>query len=646
MFLAQVAPIICISLGLSGLVLCGPPAPLPGALPSPLPSPTATASPRPTPTPTPTIAPTIAPTATPTIVPPPTATPVATSSATPIALVKTDVNAFSILAPAQPLPETTPAPLCIAGGQYTYLQGDDFTQETQAQFARYTTSWEINQFKYPAPNFTGTTNWVWSDALSGIGRGNNAGVDDSYYVHIDDANAANSFPGPWVNDVRPRPGPQIIGTPPNAYMLIRGVYAPPGHDADMGGRHWLSGTIEGNTFTYGYTETTAEFTDGEGWWPSDWTEVTPSGTNYDGKGNGYQEFDTFEYFGGHAGARSIQQTRIGGPPPGSIFSRTTVADHDVAYHTYGQLWVPPILGQDSYIVFYVDRVPTSYFFFGAGQANMNPIAVLQIGAVGSFVGSPSPASIGELKLKNYFTWQNTGKPCDAVAAANPVPTPSASPTPFPAPVVAANVVPKLQPYIAPSTQNYKQAFLPFVPAMGDLVIIQGISPFSKCPIGFTTTGFGNDYLCTGIVGQNGVVASTVYQIDGNSLDKSNAVYVHGVTSYTVTPPSFANGLTSSPGAFSTSVTVPNANSLLLAFGFNYGDASHPVSSTVYTSDSPMSIVYQSDSDASLNDGIAMMQTSVDPFTAPGHTVTYTGTYAFSGSGNNSMFPQIFTVVVQ
>jgi len=81
MVLAQLAPVICISLGLSGLVLCGPPAPLPGASPSP--SPTATASPRATPTPTiaptpaPTIAPTMAPTVAPTIAPTvaPTVTP-------------------------------------------------------------------------------------------------------------------------------------------------------------------------------------------------------------------------------------------------------------------------------------------------------------------------------------------------------------------------------------------------------------------------------------------------------------------------------------------------------------------------------------------------------------------------------------------
>ena len=584
----------------------------------------------------PTVAPTVAPTLAPTVAP--------TVAPTAVALAKTDLNAFSILAPAQPLPETTPGPLCIAGGQYVYAQGDDFTQETQAQFARYTTSWEINQYKYPAPTFSGSTNWVWSDALSGIGRNNNAGVDDSYYVHIDDANPANSYPGPWVNSVSPRPGPQIIGTPPNAYMLIRAVRVPAQYQSTMS-EHWLSGAIEGNTFTFGYTETTAEFTYGAGWWPSDWTEVTPSGTAYDGKGSGYQEFDTFEQFGDRAGDHTVQQTRIGGPPPGSVFSRTKVPTLDTAYHTYGQLWVPPILGQDSYIVFYVDRQPTSYFFFGAGLANMNPISVLQVGAVGSFVGSPDPASIGELKLKNYFTWQPNGKPCDAVAAANPVPTPTASPTPLPAPVVAANVVPKLQPFNLPSTQNYLQAPLPYVPAMGDLVLIQGISGFTKCPIGFTLTGFGNDYLCSGVVGLNGVTAMQIYRLDGNAFDKSNAVYVHGVTSYTVTPPNFVNGLTVSPSGYSNTTTVPSANSLLLAFGYSQSDTAHPVSSSVYTSDAPMSIAYQSDADANSTDGLSLMVTTIDPYTAPNHAVTFTGTYTFAGTGPNSVNPQIFTVVV-
>ena len=143
-----------------------------------------------------------------------------------------------------------------------------------------------------------------------------------------------------------------------------------------------------------------------------------------------------------------------------------------------------------------------------------------------------------------------------------------------------------------------------------------------------------------------MTSQQIYDIGGNSLDVSNAVYVTGVTSYTVTPPTFANGLSSSPGSFSSTAVATAPNSLVLAFGYNYGDATHLVSSTAYSSSSPMNVIYQSNSTANLNNGIAMLEASIDPFTAPNHAVTFTGTWNFAGSGANSLFPQIFTVVIQ
>ena len=468
----------------NGLPLPKPSGSMTPVSPSPT-SPGATATPVNTPTggpPSPTMPP-------PTIQPAP---PGAYPTMTPIPQGAPVDDAYTIQAPAQPLPQGPQAPLCIDGTEYDYALGDDFTQETQSQFARYTTSWEINQYQYPAPQYTGKSNWVWSDALSGIGRNNNAGTDDSYYVHIDDANPSRSYPGAWVNTVQPRPGPQIIGTPPNSYMLIRGVHVPVQYQSQMPGNlHWLSGTIESQNFQYGYTETTAEFTKGDGWWPSDWTEVTPSSNGYYGNGTGYQEFDTFEQFGNSVGD-NIQQTRIG--PVDSEYSRTSVPDRDVTYHTYGQLWVPAILGNPNYIVFYVDRKPTSYYFYNAGVSRMNAISVLQIGASGSFVGAPNSAIVGELKLKNYFTWQMTGKSCSATAQTSPIPMPTSSPPPMPAPPVAANIVPKMQSFFGPTTTGYAGIRLGAVPPAGSLVLLQGISHYAQCPIGFINTGFGNDYL--------------------------------------------------------------------------------------------------------------------------------------------------------
>ena len=82
MFLAQaVAQIICISIGLNSLVLCGPAAPLPGASPSPSPIVMASPSPKPSVAPTPSVTPTVAPTVAPT--PMPTVAPTAAPTVAP-----------------------------------------------------------------------------------------------------------------------------------------------------------------------------------------------------------------------------------------------------------------------------------------------------------------------------------------------------------------------------------------------------------------------------------------------------------------------------------------------------------------------------------------------------------------------------------
>ena len=621
-----------------------------GVAPQPKPSTTAstpstgtTGTPQPSSSATPQQSPTNTASPSPTLAPAP---PGAYPTMTPIPAGAPPDNAFTILAPSVPLPQNAQNPLCIDGTQYNYALGDDFTQETQGQFASYTTSWEINQYQYPAPQYTGKSNWVWSDALSGIGRNNNAGTDDSYYVHIDDANPSRSYPGAWVNTIQPRPGPQIIGSPPNAYMLIRGVHVPTQYQAQMPGNlHWLSGTIESQNFQYGYTETEAAYTKGDGWWPSDWTEVTPSGNGYYGNGSGYQEFDTFEQFGNSVGD-NIQQTRIG--PIDSEYSRTSIPDRDITYHKYGQLWVPAILNQPAYIVLYVDGKLTSYYFYNAGVARMNAISVLQIGASGSFVGAPNPAAVGELKLKNYFTWQMSGTSCGSTAQTNPIPMPTASPPPMPAPPVAASITPHMQAFFGPTTTGYAGVRLGAVPPAGALVLLQGISHFAQCPTGFVNTGFGNAYLCSGIVGQNGVVAQNTYKIGGNGFDKEAGVYVTNVNGYSIAPVQFANGQGTSPATVKRSGTATGPNQLQLSFAYNFSDyPSNAPTSTSYVSSANMNIVYQSDSTSTLNDGIALLETSIDPFTQPNATVDYTGTYVFGGTTQaNAINAQMFVVTIR
>ena len=640
--LAQVAQIVCIALGLSGLTLCGPAAPLPGASPSPSPSPTATASPRPTATPTPTIAPTIGPTVAPTIVPP-TATPIATSPPTPSGLVRTDVNAFSILAPSVPLPETTPAPLCIAGGEYAFLEGDDFTQETPAQFARYTTQWEVNQY--------GTTsNWAWSDQYSGIGRRNDFGAGDTYMVHIDDANAANSYPGPWVNSVSPRPGNQILGTPPNAYLDIRAVAIPAQYvsDPNNNGAHWLTGGLQGNGFTFGYTEASVEMPAPQsGVWPALWTLQVPGGGGYDGTGTSptnYIETDIFERFGTTLGPDTIQMTANSGRAS-ALAVRPTIPGSSTAYHTYGSLWVPAILTAPAYIVFYIDRKPVSYYLVPAPIGNVNMNVNLQMGTqTGSFVGPADLATTADMKLKNYFTWQPDGKPCGTTAQPLPMPTPT--PSPMPPPPIAANIVPQLAPLLSPTIHvgNVQRVSLAAVPPTGALVLIQGISSTAFCPTGFVTTNAADAYLCSAIVGKNGVVGASTYNIGGAGFDLSAAVYVTGVTSYTVNPDIATGWHSESNPTISKTQSAP-ANSLALAFAYHILDQPRYPISAVYSAGAAFNVVYRSDGNATYNRGMAMIEASVDP--SP--SILFISEYAWAGASaanGNNLLPALFTVVVQ
>ena len=219
-------------------------------MPPATPVPTATPIPSPTvpgATPTPVG---VTPTPTPPGTPGPTAAP-AGPTMTPIPAGAPGDNAYTIAAPAQPDGFSTPAPLCIAGSEYKYFQGDDFTQETQYNFNKYVTQWEINQYQYNGAK----TNWVWSDQYSGIGRRNDFGAGDTYMVHIDDANPSRSFPASWVNTISPRPGNNIMGTPPNAYLDIRAVAVPTQYvsDTSLNNAHWLTGGLQSSGFAFGFT---------------------------------------------------------------------------------------------------------------------------------------------------------------------------------------------------------------------------------------------------------------------------------------------------------------------------------------------------------------------------------------------------------
>ena len=559
-------------------------------------------------------------------------------------------TAFTIPAPSQVIPESTPAPLCIAGTQYGFAVGDDFTQETQAQFQRYTTQWEINQYQYGGAK----TNWVWSDQYSGIGRRNDFGAGDTYMVHIDDANPSRSFPGPWVNSVQPRPGAQIIGTPPNAYLDIRAVAIPAQYlsDPNNNGAHWLSGGLQSNKFTFGYTEATVQMTANDGAWPALWDLQVPGGGGYDGTGtspSNYWEIDTFEKFGNTLGIDGIQMTTDSGRATAQ-FVRPQTPGSTTSYHSYGQLWVPPLLGKPAYIVFYVDRKPVSYYLAPTGVGNMNMNVNLQMGTPGSFVGTPDKTQIADMKLKNYFTWQPTGASCGGTTQ-NTIPTPAPSAPPVAAPPVASSSSARLAPYSSPVVNETatQTVTLAAVPPAGSLVIIQGVSAFGLCPTGFVTTNVGDAYLCTAFVGTNGVASSAKYAIGGAGFDKSAAIYVTGASAYTINPDVQSGWHGENPVTLTKSQAVPSANQLGLAFGYNLSDSPRYATSVNYTSNLSFNTIYKSDGNSSFGRGIAMLETSVDPSTAPGGTLSFTQTSAWTGapaSNNNNFFPVIFTVLVR
>ena len=594
-------------------------------------------------------APRPAPSSVPTAVAPPVTGPLPTM--TPIPNGAPPDTAFTIPAPGQPIAESTPAPLCIAGGQYAYVLGDDFTQETQQQFQRYTSQWEINQYEYNGAK----TNWVWSDQYSGIGRRNDFGAGDTYMVHIDDANPSRSFPATWVNTIQPRPGSQIIGSPPNAYLDIRAVAVPSQYvnDGSLNGAHWLTGGLQSNKFTFGYTEATIEMPSNDGAWPSIWQLQVPGGGGYDGTGtspSNYWEIDTFEKFGNTLGIDGIQQTTDSGRSTAQ-FVRPQTPGSTTSFHTYGQLWVPPLLGKPAYIVFYVDRKPTSYYLAPTGVGNMNMNVNLQMGTPGSFVGTPDKSKVADLKVKNYFTWQPTGAACDGTAQTHPIPTPTPSAPPVAGPPVVSNIVPHLQPYLSPVEilTNTQTLYLPTPPANGDLLIAQGVSGFASCPTGFTYTGAGDAYLCTGIVGQNGVASTTKYSIGGAGFDIGALVDIHNVTSYTINPDTSTGWHSESNPTITKSQTASGPNQLALAFGYDITDQPRYPTSASYTSNLGFNTIYKSDGNSGYDRGMTMLETNVDPSSAPRNTVSFTGSYAWTGApsaNGNSLFPALITVLVR
>ena len=559
--------------------------------------------------PSPTPAPSATATASATATPP--GSPGAYPTMTPIPVGAPPDTAYTIPAPSQPIPETTPGPLCIAGNQYAYVLGDDFTQETQGQLNRYTTQWEINQYQYGGAK----TNWIWSDQYSGIGRRNDFGAGDTYMVHIDDANPSRSFPAAWANTIVPRPGNLIMGTPPNAYLDVRAVAVPAQYvgDSRLNSAHWLTGALQSKSFSFGYTEASVQMPANDGSWAAVWDLQVPGGGGYDGTGtspSNYWEIDTLEKFGNTMGLDGIQQTTNSGRSSAQ-FVRPQTAGASTSYHSYGQLWVPSILGKPAYIVFYVDRKPTSFYLAPTGVGNMNMNLNLQMGSPGSFVGTPDKTTPADMKIKNYFTWQPTGSPCDSNAQSNPIPTPAPSGTPVPPPPVASNVIPKLQPYSLPlemlsTTQTLSLATMP---ANGDLLIAQGVSNFATCPTGFKYTGNGAGYLCTGIVGQNGLAAAQRYLVGGAGFDIGALVDIRNVTSYAINTDTSTGWHSDLTPTITKSQVMPGSNELALAFAYDITDSPRYPTSASYSSNLGYNTLYRSDGNSSFGRGIAMMESN-------------------------------------
>ena len=159
-----------------------------------------------------------------------------------------------------------------------------------------------------------------------------------------------------------------------------------------------------------------------------------------------------------------------------------------------------------------------------------------------------------------------------------------------------------------------------------------------------TTQFGDAYLCSGVVGQNGVVGSQIYTIGGAGFDLSAAVYVTGVTSYAINSDIGSGWHNESNPTISKTLVAP-ANSLALAFAFDILDQPRYATSALYSAGVPVNVVYRSDGNATYERGMAMIEASVDP--SP--TITFSSGYTWSGvpsSAGYNLLPVLFTVDVK
>lgn len=281
-------------------------------------------------------------------------------------------------------------------------------------------------------------------------------------------------------------------------------------------------------------------------------------------------------------------------------------------------------------------MPVSTFLAPTGVGDMNMNVNLQMGNPGAFVGTPDKSQVAELKIKNYWTWQATNSSCNG----NALPTPAPTGTPIAPPPVANDIVPHLQPYGSPvvNTLTTQRLLLPTAPPNGALVIAQGVSRSASCPANFTYTGFGDAFLCTGIVGNNGIVSSTEYDVGGAGFDRSAIVYLTGVTGYAINADTATGWHSEAQVSLTKSQHVNVANGLELAFGFDLTDSPRYPTSSTYTSNLPFNTIYQADGDANYDRGIAMFETNVDPISASNGTFSFAGAYTWTGTpatnGNN------------
>jgi hypothetical protein len=431
--------------------------------------------------------------------------------------------------------------ICVGGTTYSTIDSDEFSRDSSLNYTRSLLSYT------PAPNGA-----IWSSRANGFASDhsrNNVGIDDAYYT-----DPTRGFGG--YNPYRFSNGALNITAVP--------VPSPYATASPLLGAHWLSGLLESPAYTYGYVEISAKVPNLQGWWPAALWLLGFAGD--DGKGDGYEELDVNELFGTALPKSTVQQTQIFSPtgnPPANYVRTVVSPDPSTVFHTYGVLWTPQS------VRFYIDRIQRSPAYANAANGPANAIVNLAVFTDHAWAPPPANQSPQTMSLQ-YFRWyQSSGTSCNPsqIPTSQPSPTPTPSPESTGVPVVIANSGVAAYKNESTLTGRFTTA-----PQSGDMLVAYVDAWIHvSTPTGWTQVDAPSPsgyFVFTGVVGKNGLAASTTYSF-GKNWGVVDLLDIRGAASkaavvYSADPDQWQP-------QFPRSLAIPKARGLLLTGwgGFSY-----------------------------------------------------------------------------